>query len=303
MNAWLEKNHTVAIIGLTAIAGVLLVLTVILLVLWLLRRRAFRILAKDRAETEWTRIDRELTLAEQAGRLRIIRELQDIAIQSVTRLISRADAARYATEEDPQAAVRAAASLGVIGRDALGDMRRVLTVVSEGEAISIPTPGLRSVRDLFHVMREAGLVLNFTEDGERFELKQGAELAIYRILQGTLENSLTHGGPGTEVNVTFTWTTEGLKLVVDDDGIRAAARRSGLGSDEIDAQTHYSIDDDLRALTEDISGAGLTEMRERAQVFGGILVAHAVPGIGFSVSVAFPSLRFHNGVHAVNLTR
>jgi hypothetical protein len=44
-------------------------------------------------------------------------------------------------------------------------------------------------------------------------------------------------------------------------------------------------------------------MRERAELFGGILSARTVPGVGFSVSAVFPALRYHNGVHGVNLGR
>jgi signal transduction histidine kinase len=273
------------------------------LILWLIARHAARLRELQRSDLEWTRIDRELALAEQAARLEIIRELQDVAIQSVTGLITRAEGAKYAAEADPDAAVRALEILAQRGRDALGDMRRVLTVVHEGEVVSLPAPGLQSVRELFRVMRDAGLDLSFIEDGNPFELKQGAELAIFRILQGTLENSLKHGGPGTIVQVGFSWTSDGLRVTVDDDGIRSAARRSGLDPDQVDQATQYTIEEDLRALTERISGVGLTEVRNRALVFGGVVEAKTVPGIGFSVAVVFPSLKFHNGVHAVDLGR
>ncbi len=276
---------------------------IVFLVLWLVSRSARRRLGDERSESDWTRIDRELELAEQAGRLRIIRELQDVAIQSVSRLVTQAEGIRYTAESDQDAAVRATSVLESGAREALADMRRVQSIVKEGESVSVPQPSLHSARDLFRVMREAGLDVTFAETGERFALRPGAELAVFRILQGTLENALKHGGTGTDVRVAFGWTGDGLKITVDDDGIRASARRAGAHPDEMAGATQYTIDDDLRALTESISGAGLTEMRERAQVFGGILTAQTVPGVGFSVSVVFPSLRFHNGVHGVNLTR
>jgi signal transduction histidine kinase len=78
---------------------------------------------------------------------------------------------------------------------------------------------------------------------------------------------------------------------------------SGLDPEQVDQATQYSIEEDLRSLTERISGVGLTEVRNRALVFGGVVEAKTVPGIGFSVSVVFPSLKFHNGVHAVDLGR
>jgi hypothetical protein len=42
-------------------------------------------------------------------------------------------------------------------------------------------------------------------------------------------------------------------------------------------------------------------MRERAALFGGMLNAYSVPGVGFSISAVFPALKYHNGVHGVNL--
>ena len=282
---------------------VLAVLSAALLVLWLLavaRQRRHRF---ARSAAERVRIDLELSLAEQHGRLAIIRELQDIAVLSLARLITRAEGARYAAQSDPSTAVRAATALVEDGRVTLADLRRVLTIAREGEAIATMAPGLQSARNLFGVMRDAGLAVSFTESGDRFPLKPGAELAIYRILQSALANALKHGGAGTEARVSFTWTQDGLQLLIDDDGIRAAAKRESASATDFAAKTAYTIDDDLKALSESISGAGITQMRERAQLFGGIFNAGTVPGVGFSVSAVFPSLRFHNGVHGVDLSR
>ena len=281
---------------------VLFVLTVVFLVLWLLavaRRRRNRL---DSVAAERARIELELSLAEQHGRLAIIRELQDIAVLSLARLITRAEGARYAAESDPSIAVRAATGLVEDGRVTLADLRRVLTIAREGESVHAAQPGLQSARSLFGVMRDAGLAVDVTETGERFPLKPGAELAIYRILQSSLANALKHGGTGTTARVTFTWTRDGLQLVIDDDGIRAAARRETSSATDFAARTAYTIDDDLKSLSESISGAGITQMRERAALFGGIFNAGTVPGVGFSVSAVFPSLRFHNGVHGVDLS-
>ncbi len=278
---------------------VLAALSVLLLVLWLRARRR----ATNQSAAERVRIELELSLAEQQGRLGIIRELQDGAVLSIARLITGAEAVRYTAVSDPSGAVRAATALAEDGRVALADMRRVLTIVREGESVAAPRPGLQSAQDLFRVMRDAGLVVGFDESGDRFPLKPGAELAIFRILQSALANSLKHGGPGTEAKISFTWTQDGLQLQVDDDGIRAAARRITSDENELAARTRYTIDDDLKALSESISGAGITQMRERAELFGGVFNAGTVPGVGFSVSAIFPSLRFHNGIHGVNLSR
>jgi signal transduction histidine kinase len=288
---------------LVAVAAALLVAAVVFLTLWLRARWALRRLREDRGEAEWDRLDRELELAEQASRFRIVGELGDVAVAAVSRLASGAEGIGYAVRTDAEAAVRSAAALQTAARDALADLRRIQTVVHEGERATQPQPSLHSARDLFRAMQDAGLAVTFTESGERFGLRPGAELAVFRILQTSLENALTHGGAGTAVAVAFTWTAEGLQITVDDDGIRAAARRAGHDAEGVDQATQYSIDDDLRALTESYDGAGLSELRERAALFGGTLNARTVPGVGFSVSVVFPALRFHNGVHGVDLGR
>jgi signal transduction histidine kinase len=178
-----------------------------------------------------------------------------------------------------------------------------MTVARDGEAEAGSQPGLSSVRELFRVMRDAGLGVEFAESGERHELRHGAELAVFRILQEALSNALDHGGPGTTAKVTFTWTDDGLQVLVDDDGIRAAAIRAGLDP-YVEAQKQsYTVDDDLAALTQAPAGRGITEMRERTELFGGVFEAHQVPGVGFTVQAVFPSIRYHNGVHGVPLDR
>jgi signal transduction histidine kinase len=284
-----------------AISAILLVAAVVFLILWLVTGVRHRRQRARRIEAEQDHFDLRLSLDEQTARLRIIRELHEVAIHSVSTIISQTDGAKYSGEQDPGAAVRALGVIADAARGTLADLRRVMTVVREGEADVAPQPRLKSARDLFKVMREAGLVIEFEETGDRFELQQGAELAIYRILQEALSNALKHGGDGTRVRVSFTWNAEGLHVRVDDDGVRAIDRRAGRDPNEVSKQRSYNIDDDLGALTEVVTGAGITEMRERAALFGGVFNAYSVPGVGFSVSAVFPELRYHNGVHGVNL--
>lgn len=303
MNEWVAENMTMLLFAATIAAAVLLVLAIVFLALWLSERRRRRRLLRQRGDAMRDRIELELSLREQAGRLLIVRELQDVAIQTLSRLITRAEGARYAAEADPATAVRSAVQLVDDGRVVLGDMRRVVTLIREGEVDAGDRPPFQSARDLFHSMRDAGLLVTFEESGERFPLKPGPELTIFRILQVALSNALRHGGEGTEAHVTFTWVADGLQVVVDDDGVRAAVRRDGRDPNKVVRAGSYSIDDDVRALTETLTGADMTEMREHARLFGGVLHAHAVPGVGFSVSAMFPGIRFHNGVHAVDLNR
>lgn len=301
MNTWIDENSMVLIIALAAAGAILFIAALLLLVLWLVARRAKARETKRRIRFERESIDAALSLAEQHGRLRIIRELHEVAVHDMSLIIGQADGAKYAAEADPTAAVRSAAVIADVARRTLADLRRVMTVVGESETDprdeGIPT----DTRELLDLMTEAGLRITFEETGEPYELKPGAELAIYRILQESLDNALKHGGPGTQVTVVFTWTDEGFQLRVDDDGVRNELRRSGLNPNDASQHRPGEIDDDLLALTGFVGGAGITEMRERTELFGGVFTSTVNAGVGFSVAASFPTLRYHNGVHGVNL--
>jgi signal transduction histidine kinase len=300
--SWLELLPSDAR-GVVAVAvPVLLVATLVLLVAWLRSRYLRHVDQLDRADTQRDLRDFELALAEQTARLRMIRELHEVAIHSVSVMISQAESVRYSAESDPDTALRSAAAIETAARSTLADLRRVMTVVGEGdEDLDGPTR-LEAAAEIFAASRKAGLVLTVQESGDRFPLVPGAELAVLRILQVSLDNALAHGGESTEVSVSLDWSGEGLRVLVDDDGARSAARRAGLDPNQVARDRSYTVDDDLSALTTEVAGAGITEMRERAMLFGGVFNAVVVPGVGFSVSAVFPALRFHNGIHGVNLS-
>jgi len=297
VNAWLAEYP----LPIAGAAGLFFVLTVVFGIFWLIASRRRKRQQTARITAERTRLETELSLQEELARLRIVRELTEVAVHTVSVIISQADGARYAARAEPEAAVRGAITIAELGRAALADLRRVVTIAKGGEAAATPQPRLKTARDLFQSMRDAGLDVQYVEMGARFDIAEGAELAIFRILQEALSNALKYGGDGTKVKVSITWTDEGLQVLVDDDGDRTSARRLGLDPDVVAQQRAYTVEEDLNALTDVVSGVGITEMRERAELFGGLLKAYAVPGVGFSVSAIFPALRYDNGVHGVNL--
>lgn len=298
---WVESNPMLASIILAIVATVAIIAFLVYFVAYRIVRRRRAAERGWRLDADRERLELEVALAEQSGRLRIIRELHEVSVHEMTVLISQADGARYAGAEDPKAAVRAVGIIGESARNHLANLRRVMSVVRDGEAAVETQPELKSTRDLLKVMRDAGLDITFEENGERFDMKSGAEVSVFRILEEALTNALRHGGEGTKVTIVFTWTDEAFQLVVDDDGIRSASRREGLDPNAISRQGGYELDDDLMALTGVVSGAGITEMRERVELFGGVFTANVLPGVGFTVSASFPALRYHNGIHGVNL--
>ncbi|MFT4029639.1 MAG: histidine kinase [Protaetiibacter sp.] len=297
MDAWIDANATVLVVALAAAAGVLLVLALVLLALWGRARRGARAAVRARARAERDRLDVELALAEQAGRLRMVRELHEVAVRALTVMVTQAEGVRFSAAQDPAVAARTAGSIADSARSVLADLRRVADIARDGEQEAGAPPELGDVGELVAAARAEGVEVELLETGVPHTLREGAELAILRIVQEALANATAHGGPGTHVALTLGWTSEGLRLLVEDDGIRARAIRDGLDPYEEATRQGYTIADDLAALTRAPSGRGITEMRERTELFGGVFEAHTVPGVGFTVQVVFPDLRSHRAVH------
>jgi signal transduction histidine kinase len=91
----------------------------------------------------------------------------------------------------------------------------------------------------------------------------GVGLAVYRIVQEALTNTLKHAGPQASAQVRLRYTAAGVDLEVTDDGARRPAQpaRAGLAA----------------------GGHGLAGMIERAAFYGGHLEAGPRPGTGWRV--------------------
>lgn len=204
-------------------------------------------------------------------RTRIAREMHDVVAHAWSVVISQAQGGRYAGRDDPDQAIEALTTIAETGRRALSDMRGLLTVLrddsAEQDGSERPQPGLRDLPELFGRVRESGLTVTVTEHGDpdrsrRNQLGEVAELAVYRLVQEALTNSLKYAGPAATVDVGLTWSAAGLDLRVRDDGP---------GTDGGDG------------------GQGLVGMRERVTVVGGSVRAGPGPGGGFLVEAHVPA--------------
>jgi len=227
--------------------------------------------------------------------MRLITDVHDSAAVSINQVIAQAEGAKFAADANPEVVTRAAAQIADTARTVLNDLRRVVNAGRAGVAEVAAGPSIATMQELFTSIEESGLVVRYEESGQSFSLGSSAEIALFRIVQESLNNVRRHGGPGTTVKVSMSWSANGLQLRIEDDGTRVKNQlREQLGE-----ETGYSIADDQKALTEILNGRGMRDMKARAETFGGVFSAHRVPGIGFTVSASFPTLRFHNGIHGV----
>lgn len=170
-----------------------------------------------------TRLERErVQAAEQAvvdERTRIAGDLHDIVAHALTEMTLQASAAGRLATRNPERATAAFAAVEDRGRDALGELRRLLGVLRhEDEEIALaPQPSLRHLDALVRRTGAAGLPVTLEVEGDVPELPAGIDVTGYRVVQEALNRSLrTHGAGRAEVRVRY--DRAGVELEVSDDG-------------------------------------------------------------------------------------
>jgi len=239
----------------------------------------------DRAVAERMQARLSLEVAEQNQRFEIARDISELVIQRVSATISIAEGGVYAVQADPEVSSRILQQATDSARSAHAELRRLFDMLNKLKQVSAAPRKLDDLESLVIAYRELGFNMNLRHEGPRFDLSEGSELAIYRIAFDALENVRKHAPASTDVSIDFSWTNEGMQLLVKDNGTEVANRGLDLKS------LAYTVEEDRKALTETIRGAGITAMGERAALYQGSVEATRVPGVGFTVSAIFPKLR------------
>jgi len=228
-------------------------------------RRAYVGELEERARRLELERDQQARLARADERARIAREFHDIVAHSLSVVVAQADGGSYAAAQDPNAARKALETIGTTGRKALAEMRRLLGVLRTDDELATlaPQPDLRQLPDLLGRMRASGLDVRLHVDAALPPLPAGVELAVYRVVQEALTNTLKHAGPGTAVSVWLTYQEPVLRLEISDNGRGTAVPADG-------------------------NGQGLVGMRERLALYGGTVAAGPRTGGGFEVVAELP---------------
>jgi signal transduction histidine kinase len=151
-------------------------------------------------------------------------------------------------------------------------------------SVAVSPPGISDLEVLAAQYRELGFNAKLQHLGKRITLIPSAELNIYRIVFDALENVAQHAPVGTDVDISFTWSEQGLQVLVKDNGVEQ------LNRSQVELAQPYDMQQDAEALTQEVTGPGITGMRERAQLFQGSIEAKHVPGVGFTLNAIFPGV-------------
>ncbi|MFJ8060554.1 histidine kinase [Streptomyces sp. NPDC096142] len=230
-------------------------------------RRAQLAVLRDRAARLEIERDQRSRLAAAAERTRVAREMHDIIGHNLSVIITLADGGAYATDLAPERGKQALLLIGDTGRQALGELRRMLgvlrvqTAAPDAPELS-PQPGVADLDVLCSRIRAAGPQVVYRTGGEPAALDRGVQLTVYRIVQEALTNALKHAGHDTRIELAV--EVEELKVRIDchDTGPGDTATGPVPGHGE---------------------GHGLAGMRERAALYDGTVSAGPAPGGGWTV--------------------
>ena len=244
-------------------------------------RRAYLKALEERAHRAERERDQQAQLAAAGERARIAREMHDIVAHNLAVMVALADGAAFTAPVAPERAATTMQQVSATGRQALTEMRRLLGLLSEDRtppAIPLsanpgepgrpeidelsPQPGLDDLDRLIDQVRAAGVRVTLTREGMPGRWGPGAGLAVYRIVQEALTNTLKHAGPQASAHVRLGYTATGVDLDVTDDGAGRPARP---------------------AAGTAAGGHGLAGMVQRAASYGGHVEAGPRPGTGWRV--------------------
>jgi len=203
--------------------------------------------------------------ATHAERLRIARDLHDLASHGLGLITVRAAAARTRTGPDGDAErARALADIEQAGRQATTELRRMLTVLRtpiDAAASLRPPETLDDLPGIVDAARTGGVDATL-QTRELGRVSPGVQLTACAIVREALANTARHAGP-TRARVTIRRDADGVLVTVEDDGPRPGWR------------PHPG------------AGQGLAGLRERVVALAGTLDARPY-GHGFRLTARLP---------------
>jgi signal transduction histidine kinase len=247
--------------------------------------RELQLLA-ERAEerAEWARSEE---------RTRIAREMHDVVAHRVSLMVVHAAALQAVARKDPEKAVKNAALVGDMGRQALTELREMLGVLrsSAGDAerpvrAAVPLaavgvaaaaaasrmaddeggPCLDEIDELVGQSAAAGMVVDLSVEGDARSYAPEIEQTAYRVVQEALTNVHKHAA-GAKTYVRLAHRVSEIAMQVENEPPPEAASSARLPS----------------------GGNGLVGMKERVAALGGVFVSGPTDAGGFRVSAVIPA--------------
>jgi signal transduction histidine kinase len=203
--------------------------------------------------------------AVRAERLRLARELHDVASHAVGAMMLQAGAALTLRDRDPEAARAAIRTVQASATEALAELSVLFGLLEAGAVgpAGLAARGEGDLDGLAQRMRAGGLDVTITAR-EPVPEDPVLKATVYRIVQEALTNAARHS-PGSHVEVALGVEAGRFVVCVRDDGTGGGGPAAEGG------------------------GFGLTGLAERVRALGGDLAAGPAPTGGFTVTARLPA--------------
>jgi signal transduction histidine kinase len=211
--------------------------------------------ALSRTRAEAVERERAALLARGADeeRLRVAREVHDIAGHGFAVVAMQAGVALTVFDEQPAQARMSLEAIRSASEHALHELQATIDTLHAGASTA------RDVPDLVERVRAGGLPVALTVTGDPGALGERESATVYRLVQEALTNVLRHAGP-TAAEVDVDYGTREVSIAVRDRGTGGAAE----------------------------PGRGLRGLRQRVEELQGTFAARERPAGGYEVAATIP---------------
>jgi signal transduction histidine kinase len=219
--------------------------------------------AAGQLKRELQEISRRLVDASERERTRLARELHDDVAQRLALISTGLSQLRRQLAGSSDDIQKRVSDLSQAAMDVCAELHRVSHQLHPARLEQLGLEAaVRSVCG--DIAAASGVLVRIDVSGVPAAIDRDLALCIYRVAQEALQNVVKHSG-ASRATVTLTRTNGDLAIRVADPGIGFAMDEAG-GRDSL----------------------GLTSMRERARLVGGVLRVASRPGYGTTIELIVP---------------
>ena len=206
--------------------------------------------------------------AQEEERRRIARDMHDGPAQSMANIVVKAELCEKLMDIDEKRSREELKDLKTIAKNTLDDTRKTiynLRPMSLDDLGLIPT----LERYIYNFNEEFWTNTELNIIGEIYELKPAIEVAVFRIIQESLNNIAKHSNANNAI-VSIEFLPKKLNISITDDGV-------GFDVQKIAETSDYNN-----------GGFGLISIRERVELLEGTLNIKTAPGFGTKLIISLP---------------
>jgi len=171
-------------------------------------------------------------MGETKERNRLAREIHDTIGHTLTGISTGLDAAAVMVDMSPEKAKEQIQILSNVSREGLQEVRRSVSELKPDalDRMSLKHAITKLITDMQNI---SGVKIFFSGNVENMKFDEDEEMAIYRVIQESITNSIRHGKAGN-IWVTMEKQDSSIMLKVKDDGVGCAKIEKGFGTQHIE---------------------------------------------------------------------